>query len=799
MFRYSFSAVLPQRVTKLVFQPIVVLIQILVAAHCTTEVLWSQTTGQAVAKSRDNQEAVGLQEDVIPLLQEHCYGCHVGADAKAGLKLDELVTTPADQETADMWLRVLQTLQFDEMPPPEEERPDPIKKSKAIIWIEHQLSMSELHASYRLKLMNPDYGNYISHELLFSGTIKTLPFSPSRLWRLSPQIFQHKGIRDAQSPFSFITSERGIRDYAAASGVDQSTVEMILINTDQLLDIWTREGKFDSLADDKAMPADEHLADMLKIEFRRAIGRLPQPEEQAKYLAFLRKNMADGGNLDGFKTTIKAMYLSTESIYRMELGLGDIDSHGRRHLSPEELTYAISYALTDSIPEQNKLIREAITANKLQNRDDVAKLVESILADGINPRNTPRVMRFFEEFFGYNQADKVFKDMSRVHQADIKQWNTNRLMYEAEQLVQYHVNRDKDVIEELLTGNRFYVAHPGDNDIARQYYDEVIQDDYAEQKVARRIADFERAKRDPNRPQEKEELTRIRQDAESRSKLVKMAFEDGLTPFPGWPYEQKSGKPIRGQTDLIYIAVYNLPPTHRQQRQVWEWPLEQPFALPADQRAGILTHPAWLAAHSVNDGNDPIRRGRWIQEKLLAGVIQDVPPDVDANVPNDPHKTLRERMEPVRAERCWRCHRKMNPLGEPFEIYDDWGRHRTEVYFDQDGLIVHQRGKQFERRLAEGEISPRKVDATGMLLGTGDPAVDGEVTNAIDLMRRLGRSARARQSFIRHLFRFLMGRNEMLSDSQTLINAETAYLKNGGSFQAMLVSLLCSDSFLYRR
>ncbi len=73
MFRYSFSAVLPQRVTKLVFQPIVVLIQILVAAHCTTEVLWSQTTGQAVAKSRDNQEAVGLQEDVIPLLQEHCY------------------------------------------------------------------------------------------------------------------------------------------------------------------------------------------------------------------------------------------------------------------------------------------------------------------------------------------------------------------------------------------------------------------------------------------------------------------------------------------------------------------------------------------------------------------------------------------------------------------------------------------------------------------------------------------------------------------------------------------------------
>ena len=31
------------------------------------------------------------------------------------------------------------------------------------------------------------------------------------------------------------------------------------------------------------------------------------------------------------------------------------------------------------------------------------------------------------------------------------------------------------------------------------------------------------------------------------------------------------------------------------------------------------------------------------------GVLGDVPPDVDAAVPIDPHKTLRERMEPLRA------------------------------------------------------------------------------------------------------------------------------------------------------
>jgi hypothetical protein len=56
-----------------------------------------------------------------------------------------------------------------------------------------------------------------------------------------------------------------------------------------------------------------------------------------------------------------------------------------------------------------------------------------------------------------------------------------------------------------------------------------------------------------------------------------------------------------------------------------------------------------------------------------------------------------------------------------------------------------------------------------------------------------------RQSFIRHAFRYFMGRNELLSDSQTLMQADRVYLESGGSFNALLTSLLTSDSFLYRR
>ena len=90
-------------------------------------------------------------------------------------------------------------------------------------------------------------------------------------------------------------------------------------------------------------------------------------------------------------------------------------------------------------------------------------------------------------------------------------------------------------------------------------------------------------------------------------------------------------------------------------------------------------------------------------------------------------------------------------------------------------------------------------DTTGEITGTGEPGIDGPVKDARDLVLRLARSTRVRQSFIRHAFRYWMGRNEMLSDSQTLITADQAYVRSGGKFSEVLVSLLTSDSFLYRK
>ncbi|MDB4711211.1 DUF1588 domain-containing protein [Verrucomicrobiales bacterium] len=741
-----------------------------------------------------------------PFLKKNCIRCHGEKKQKGKLALHETPFDFAKAETSDLWLKILEQLTAGDMPPADEEdQPSDAERNVIIDWIDRQLLTAGSGEAYRKKLLAPEYGNWVNHEKLFSGEIKTLPFSPARLWRFSTEIFTHKGFGNAKSPYSYVTSERGIRDYAAMSVADQSTVQMTMIVADSFLTDREKRGDFAKFADDNPVPEEQALRAVIMREHLRVIGREPTKNEREKYLTFFKDSIQTGGNLNGLRTTIKAMFLSPESIYRMEFGLGEVDEHGRRHLSPDELAHAIAYALTDHGPDRSQFIQELVRKGELKTKEDVAHLVQKLLDEQLTPghwwrKDLPRIMRFFDEFFGFHRAGTVFKDNDRRRAEKIPQWNTDMLVHDARMLIEHVLKKDNDVIAKLLTTNEYFIAHPGDNKYAREHYEKVVAEitdpDYAEAQVEKRREQIKRDFNFEDMPEKAEHaLEDARRDAEKTVAVYKASLEKGMYRHPSYPFSNKG----RGIGDLLYIEPYNFPSNGRHGEQKWDWPLEQPLKMPKEQRAGLLTHPAWLAAYSLNEDNDPIHRGIWVYERLLAGVLGDVPPDVDAAVPTDPHKTLRERMEPLRAERCWKCHRKINPLGEPFEVFDDWGRYRAHHYFDENGEIYTRRDSQFSRKLKESKLTTRKVDAAGAIAFSGDPKVDGEVKDAVDMMHRLGHSDRARQSFIRHLFRYFMGRNEMLSDSKTLIEAEESYIDNNGSFKALVISLLSSDSFLYRR
>ena len=226
------------------------------------------------------------------------------------------------------------------------------------------------------------------------------------------------------------------------------------------------------------------------------------------------------------------------------------------------------------------------------------------------------------------------------------------------------------------------------------------------------------------------------------------------------------------------------------------WPTPQPVAMPDNTRLGVLMQPSWLVAWSTNFDNDVVRRGRWVRERLLGGTVPDLPIGVVAQVPDEPDRTYRDRLTVTRNANCWKCHKQMDELGLPFEQFDHYGRLRkTETVLDVEATEknVDKKGASLGKVFKEVELN-----TAGTIADNGDTKLDGPVKDPREFVRKIAASDRARQVFIRHAFRFYMGRNENLSDSKTLQDADEAYLKNGGSFKAMLVSLLTSDAFLYR-
>lgn len=591
---------------------------------------------------------------------------------------------------------------------------------------------------------------------------------------------------------------------------------------EKCMTVW--EAGFEQDRIDAGLPNTELVKALVDELFLKVFERAPSADELAKYTAISNSYLESLGNLSAIEKLIQTLMLKTDFVYRSEFGESEPDESGRQMLSPFDASYAISYALTDSSPDEK--LAEAAKSGKLNTREgyrrEVTRLLEKrdqfyVIDEGVQRlqltasiTNLPiRKLRFFREFFGYQKMLPIFKDNKRF--GGNYDGAKGRLVGEADRLVEYILKNDQNVFEELLTTEKFYVYHSGDNeaikasaDRLRRVYDHFKDHDWENFEAEDLL-------------KHKEFLDEIKMRGVDTANLVKsgrkdpmrsfktamtsftMRFAKGQTaaaPYPSFPSHGPSNGTTRVGLQLRSPEVakfYNIA------LENWNYPTTQPAKVV--NRKGMLTHPAWLIAHAQNTETDPVIRGKFVREKLLAGTVPDLPITVEAAIPEDHHKTLRNRLADVtEAEYCWKCHEKMNPLGYAFEMYDDFGRFRKDESLEHpDNLVTKGPDKAAAHIDLRDIYKTLPVNATGHLSGSGDKKLDGNLDGAIDLADRLAKSERVRQSIIRHAFRYFMGRNEVLSDSKTLIDADQAYLESGGSFDAVIISLLTSDSFIYRK
>ena len=525
-----------------------------------------------------------------------------------------------------------------------------------------------------------------------------------------------------------------------------------------------------------------------KVRLRAAVDflfesltfRPPSKRESNEYLNILRQSIKKLGKEDGTPLGLSSIFLDRDALFRAELVQdGEADQHGRMMLQDWELGLAINHALCYLKPDQE--LRAAIAEGRMRTAADVKREVTRILAD--ESIRKPRILQFFRDYFDYDHAGSICKDTKALAATGARNGKTvphYRAMREAsistDRLVELILSQDQDVLKQLLTTDQLVVTKkdstyfgrrrlPSENDAISAQRDARLQTALEEQR-----ADFQAAKRDLaklKQTEDPDEETDLK--IERQRKVVERAKRKLDATIKAREREpNRLIEPAKLVGSKIYARVGR--PSFGKASMRPERILT---TAPKGERLGILTHPSWLVSHSDAMDNHAIHRGRWIRERLLGGGIPDVPITVDAMLPEEPKHTLRKRMRVTTEDYCWQCHSKMDPLGLPFEMYNHAGIYRTT-----------ELGKP--------------VDTSGEIIDSGDPDLDGDISNAIEMIRKIAESERAEQVFVRHAFRFWMGRNETVNDRPVLQDAWRAYRDNDGSMNALVTSLLTSDAFLYR-
>ena len=702
------------------------------------------------------------QTAVAPLINSFCVECHGGSEPEGELSLHELSSDRVDEANIQTWLKVASKVESGEMPPREAEQPSVAQRFRLIRWIKRTLHKSGIIDE---RAAAPSRGNWVDHEALFSAKpVEVVNSSANatraRLWRLSGQSyeefiqqknlqfklgFRSYGDSKIRSPWNF-TPQWDFSDYASTHRIGEAEIEYHMRNAKAVATALVKRmagkkpssGYSDWIAELNTVltagndTTSEQAQAATAATFQSLLERSPSERELQRYTAFLVTGIPSLGVKQATEHFLIAILFQPEMMDRVELLK---DGSSRTMLSPHALARSIAFGLTDLRPDDE--LKQVADDGKLTTREEVRNQVERIL--NTPEIDKPRILRFFQEYFGHHAAKDVFKDPTTISETlgprERNSWHPYYFVSDADRLIEWILKNDKDVLRTLLTTNQTFALT----------VDPKIPD-----KQAIRSQD------------------RIKHADRLRDK----------------PFQNHEKLPIK----IYEIAIEK--PT--------KWFPDRPYDMPSEHRMGLLTHPAWLIAQSGNFDNHAIHRGRWIREKLLGGHVPEVPITVNAMLPDEPHRTLRDRMSVTREDYCWNCHREMDPLGLAFEQFDHFGRYRSEEQVLDVEATNDKRNLDKDGRPRRREFRLVALETTGFIEHSGDASLDGPVDGPFDLIRKLASSERVEQVFVRHAFRYFMGRNETLADGPTLIAAHRAYVESDGSMNALLTSLLTSDAFLYR-
>ena len=202
-------------------------------------------------------------------------------------------------------------------------------------------------------------------------------------------------------------------------------------------------------------------------------------------------------------------------------------------------------------------------------------------------------------------------------------------------------------------------------------------------------------------------------------------------------------------------------------------------AIPADSHRGsLLSHASILLSNSTGADSHPVRRAVWIRDRLLNDPPAPPPPNVPSLEQANPefHQLpVRKQLEIHRTvESCNQCHRSLDPWGIALENFDALGRWRTEV-----------------PKNAGENAQTQPIDAT-VELPDGKQIAGADGLRTYLLQERKEQFAR---SLVMRLLTYALGRSLELTDQAAVDQVLEQFSKDDLRLKGLIHKVVASEPF----
>jgi hypothetical protein len=745
-------------------------------------------------RAEDDRTQV-FQQKVRPLLKTYCFDCHSNDLAEAELNLEPVHTLSQVLDEHKQWVKLLQKVRFNEMPPPDSPQPTKAERRVIAAWVDdavnnirctgeidpgrptiRRLNRAEYRNTIR-DLLGVDYapaedfpGDDVGYGFDNMGDVLSLPpILLEKYLAAAHAVSEEAIVTDVPSPVDLRVAAAELE--ATGGSSRRGSRGRILTSSGEMyqrLD-FPHPGKYHvtSLA-----WGDQAGGEPVKMSLRvdgRQVHVFEVKAEQGSPQSYTHVIGLEAG-----KHRIGLAFLNDY----YEPDAKDPEERDR-NLIVEQLSIEGPEGFRPrDLPETHRRIFFVTPGDDLLKREAARKIIERFASRAyrrpVKESETMRLMRLFD------LADENGETFERAIQLCVQAVLVSpHFLYKVEQ--PGSIERDGETRRlndfELASNLSYFLwsSMPDEQLFRLAEGGKLREGDNLQRQVRRMLADHKAEAFVENFALQWLELRNL----------------DTVTPDKGtFPqFNDKLRAAMRRETEMFFTAIL------REDRSVLDLLAAdftymdeslaklygfqgidgdrfQRVSLAGTNRGGLLTQAGVLTVTSNPTRTSPVKRGKWVLENLLG---EPPPPPAPDAAPLDDQTqltgTLRQRLEQHRADpRCATCHQKMDPLGFALENFDAIGGWRTRD---------------------EGQ----PIDATGEL-------PSGEKFNGAKELQSLLLETK-RDQFVRCLtekmLTYALGRGLEYYDQCAVNEIRTAVAEDDYRISTLVLEIVRSDPFQRRR